>query len=168
MMVVLALCALVPGYLVGNWEWDGFMLMVLIYSCNMWCFETMAQLFSLGSNALSLLPRRWVFGTAHALAGPVARLLGRRCAVAGENLSCTDLGRELPDRRSACALLGLLATVTASASASPLPSEEPSPNSIRSLQYLFMLSSSAPYVSNCCLPTLPHSARGASVRNLSP
>ena len=37
------------------------------------------------------------------------------------------LGRELPDRRSACALLGLLATVTASASASPSPSPSPSP-----------------------------------------
>ena len=52
MMLVLALCALVPGYAVGNWEWDGFVLMIFIYACNMWCFETMAQLFSLGSNAI--------------------------------------------------------------------------------------------------------------------
>jgi len=52
MMVVLSLCALVPGYLVGNWNWEGFPLMVIIYASNFWCFETMAQLFSLGSNAI--------------------------------------------------------------------------------------------------------------------
>ena len=32
MMLILALCALVPGYLVGNWDWDGFVLMVFILS----------------------------------------------------------------------------------------------------------------------------------------
>ena len=52
MMIVLSLCALVPGYLIGKWEWDGFLLMTIIYAANMWCFETMAQLFSLGSNAI--------------------------------------------------------------------------------------------------------------------
>jgi len=52
MMFVLSICALVPGYAVGNWPWEGFVTMVIIYACNMWCFETMAQLFSLGANAI--------------------------------------------------------------------------------------------------------------------
>ena len=52
MMLVLSLCACVPGYVIGNLPWEGFWTMVLIYGCNLWCFENMAQLFSLGSNAL--------------------------------------------------------------------------------------------------------------------
>ena len=58
MMGVLGLCALIPGFAVGNWPWEGFGYLLIIYAANMWCFETMAQLFSLGSNVSVLAASR--------------------------------------------------------------------------------------------------------------
>jgi len=51
-MFALGACALLPSYGIGNFPWVSFGLMLPIYACNAWCFECIAQLFSLSPNPI--------------------------------------------------------------------------------------------------------------------
>jgi len=54
-MFALAVCVTVPAYVMGDWEWDSFGRMVLLYAINFEVWETMAQCFSVGNPLLGML-----------------------------------------------------------------------------------------------------------------
>ena len=52
MMLMLALCSLVPVYAIGNWDWSSLHINMFVHAAVLWYFEGMAQFFSLVHNPL--------------------------------------------------------------------------------------------------------------------
>ena len=53
--IMAAGCVTVPAYVMGDWEWDSFGHMLLLYTINLEVWEALAQCFSVGSPLLGML-----------------------------------------------------------------------------------------------------------------
>ena len=52
-MVILSICAVtISGYGIGNWSWENYPQLVIVYACGLFAFESVAQLFSMQSDPL--------------------------------------------------------------------------------------------------------------------
>lgn len=54
-MFALAVCVVVPAYGMGDWEWETFGGMLVLYAVNFVVWESMAQCFSVGNPLLGML-----------------------------------------------------------------------------------------------------------------